>query len=265
MKNLVEQLWSELKSQVGNIVYMDAVDSSHAMAVRLISQMDEESMALDPTLVLVYSQSQGRGRGGRSWSSPGGGLYLNWLSSDLDRQRISQMPMLAAAAAHLVVSQLGIAGLGIKWPNDLLMNGKKLAGLLVHARQGEMVWTTVGLGINLDQTPKLADPGPHPPTSLAEHLPPESWKTWVHKITTGFISQLLRNLAEPDSALAHWRKSLIHSPGEEMSVRLGSGSIEHGTFVGLTSEGFLRLRGERGEQVITSGDVVETIESVEAG
>jgi BirA family biotin operon repressor/biotin-[acetyl-CoA-carboxylase] ligase len=258
VKILAEQIWNELKDRLGNLILLTAADSSHDMALRLIEQMDNEEMALAPTLFLVQRQGHGHGRAGRSWSSPRGGLYLSWLCSGLTAEQIAQMPMLSAAAAFTAVSELGIAGLRIKWPNDLLIAGKKLAGLLVHARQSEMTWLTVGLGVNLEQVPELDGPALHPPTALAEHLPLRQWREWAYEITTSFVNQLHANLEAPGTAIAYWREHLVHQPGESMTVRLGSGDLEQGAFAGLTEEGFLRLATASGEQVITSGDVVET-------
>jgi BirA family biotin operon repressor/biotin-[acetyl-CoA-carboxylase] ligase len=228
------------------------------MALRLIAQMDDEEMELPPTLVLVRRQAHGHGRAGRSWSSPQGGLYLSWICSGLSAEQIAQMPMLTAAAAFAAVAELGIEELRIKWPNDLLIADKKLAGLLVHARQSEMTWLTVGLGVNIEQAPELDVPALHPPTALAAHLPRKEWREWAFTITTGFVNQLHSNLEAPEAAIAYWREHLVHQPGEAMTVRLGSGSLEQGAFAGLTEEGFLRLATADGEQVITSGDLVET-------
>lgn len=258
MKILAEQLWNELQSHLGNLVLLTVADSTHDMALRLIAQMDEEDMALAPTLVLVRRQAHGHGRAGRSWSSPEGGLYLSWLCSGLTAEQIAQMPMLTAAAAFAAVDDLGIERLQIKWPNDLLIEDKKLAGLLVHARQSEMSWLTVGLGINIALVPALVEPVLHPPTAIAAHLPHREWHELALSITTGFVNQLHSNLEAPEAAIAFWREHLVHQPGEEMTVRLGSGSLEKGAFAGLTEEGFLRLATAEGEQIITSGDLVET-------
>ncbi len=102
------------------------------------------------------------GRAGRSWFSPPGGLYLSWLAAKLAPETVAQLPMIAAAATHEALVRLGIEGAVIKWPNDLLVDGRKLAGLLFHARHGATTWAVVSVGINLKQAPSI--PGDEPET-----------------------------------------------------------------------------------------------------
>ena len=73
MKALAEQLASTLEQVVDNVIYFDEVDSTHAVALRLIDQVDVEGLCLRPTVVLAGAQSRGTGRGDRRWVSPRGG------------------------------------------------------------------------------------------------------------------------------------------------------------------------------------------------
>ena len=165
--------------------------------------------------------------------------------------------MLAAAAAHDAVTGIGLDAATIKWPNDILIGGKKLAGILVHARHGDPTWTTVGLGVNLGPVPAVADQPPHPPTSVSEHLQPVEIESWSLEIATTFVVALCDSLRDSENALASWRRHLVHRLGETLAVRLSSGEVERGTFAGLTDDGFLRLRQGDIERVITGGDLVD--------
>jgi BirA family biotin operon repressor/biotin-[acetyl-CoA-carboxylase] ligase len=227
------------------------------MASQLISEMDDEEQSLGSTLIVADRQDAGRGRGDRQWQSPEGGLYLSWLRSGVDAETTSKLPMLAAMAALEALAAVGVEGTEIKWPNDILVGGKKLAGILVFARHGESSWVTVGLGVNLATAPEIDQPGARPATCVADlvsHGDPVSQRD---TLTCAFIRELASRLAHPEPSLAAWRARLIHSSGEGMSVRLGSGEIVDGTLVEITAEGFLRLEVDGHDRVITGGDIVE--------
>ena len=127
-------------------------NSTHALARQIIAEMDEESQKLGATLILADSQERGEGRGDRGWESPPGGLYMSWLRSGIKAETIAQLPMLAAAAAHHALSDLGISDLRIKWPNDILIGDRKIAGILTEiSTEMDLVdWVVVGLGLNVN-------------------------------------------------------------------------------------------------------------------
>ena len=142
---------------VSNVVVHQSIDSTHAWALRLIEQVESEEIVLPTTMVIAFEQDHGHGRAGRLWESPPGGLYLSWIVAGLDAPTIALLPMIAAAAAHTAISAIGIDAVEIKWPNDILVGGRKLAGLLVHSRHGATSWATVGIGINIDRAPMIRD------------------------------------------------------------------------------------------------------------
>jgi len=236
---------------------LDEIDSTHELALRLLEQLENEELGLGSTMFVALRQSRGTGRGNRCWESPPGGLYLSWIRSGLNSQTIARLPMVAAAGAILGVRRLGIDRVVIKWPNDLLVDRAKLAGVIVHARQGEPNWATVGLGVNLSSTPSVPDRSLHPPTSLSAHLKPTDWEGWVLTLASELVGLLSRTTNDPDEALTVWKKYLLHRPGDGLTVRLGAGDQVQGTFAGLTSEGYLRLQLDDGERVISSGEIVE--------
>jgi len=257
LRTRLDKMTQELSEHVENLVLFQVTESTHAMARRVIAEMDDESQMLGATLIVADRQDVGEGRGDRTWESPEGGLYLNWLRSGLGSETIARLPMLAATAAHAAVSGIGVSGARIKWPNDILIDGRKLAGLLVFARHGETNWVTVGLGVNLESTPTLDHPEALPATAIAEHVDGLDLENWRHTLVCTFISELDRSMEEPGPALARWRELLIHRPGDAMRVRLSSGKVVTGTLVDLSDEGFLRLRENGEERVVTGGDIIE--------
>ncbi len=152
MSDRLERLKERLGGHVENLVLFDVTDSTHALARRIIAEMDDESQKLGATLILADSQERGEGRGGRAWASPEGGLYASWLRSGVKAETIAQLPMLAAAAAHQAITRIVVSEVRIRWPNDIVVGGRKLAGILVFARHGD----TIKGGLSSDLTCYIA-------------------------------------------------------------------------------------------------------------
>jgi BirA family biotin operon repressor/biotin-[acetyl-CoA-carboxylase] ligase len=186
LRDRLDKLAEELAEHVENLVIFDVMDSTHALARQIIAEMDEESQKLGATLILADRQEKGQGRGDRSWESPEGGLYMSWLRSGIRAETIAQLPMLAAAAAHTAISKIGVTDVRIRWPNDILVGGRKLAGILVFARHGVTTWVAVGLGLNIETVPVLDESAGLPATSVVELLGDGDVQTWRHEIATTF-------------------------------------------------------------------------------
>lgn len=103
------------------------------------------------------TQTAGRGRTGRAWTSDRGGL---WLSAVLPcpgpRERWAALPLAAGHALLAALSELGVSGIRLRWPNDLLVGPRKLAGLLVERHTPHTA--VVGVGLNVFNDPERADP-----------------------------------------------------------------------------------------------------------
>jgi len=124
--------------------------------------------------VVAELQTQGRGRRGRQWISPlGGNIYLSQLWQFLTGPaQLSGLSLAAAIAVVRVVKQFGINNAGLKWPNDILVNGHKLAGILLEMR-GESSGPTsvvVGVGINVRVSDEAAKAIDQPHTSMEKLL-----------------------------------------------------------------------------------------------
>ncbi len=258
MRDRLHQLTAELGQHVENFVLFSVTNSTHALARQIIAEMDDESQKLGATLILADSQERGEGRGDRGWESPPGGLYMSWLRSGIKAETIAQLPMLAAAAAHHALSDLGISDLRIKWPNDILVGDRKLAGILVFARHGETTWVAVGLGVNIETTPVLDENARLQATSVTELLGEGNPDVWRDRIVCTFVNRLDELMHEPGPAIEQWRELLIQRPGDTVSVRLATGQIVSGTLVEFTDEGFLKVTENGKQRVITGGDVIES-------
>jgi len=140
------------------ILAFDSLDSTSSFALR---QLDSGSETL-PFAVVARSQTAGRGRSGRLWESPEGGLYLTLvLPPDLHplpSHRGSLPLWVAAHTADFIHASFGIR-VTIKWPNDLLFAGRKLSGILCESRLHGNDWgpVIIGIGINLHEAPAVTE------------------------------------------------------------------------------------------------------------
>ncbi len=134
-------------------VALDAVGSTNAEALEWFANGDSGRL-----WVTALRQTAGKGRRGREWHSPTGNLYASTLLVDpMPAGKISGLPLLAAVALHDALASVltGADGLKIKWPNDLLRNGGKVAGILIEAgmRAGRR-GVVMGFGVNCVTAPE---------------------------------------------------------------------------------------------------------------
>ena len=197
----------------------------------------------------AFTQTAGRGRRGRSWSSPPGhGLYLSWIARPRFSQRLGgAVPLAAAAALAEQCEAMGVRPT-LKWPNDLRLGDRKLAGILCEAQGQPDAWTAVvGVGLNL-RTP----PGGYPPEVPGAALE----TTWsAAEVAAALLARLdrwLQTVADRGLApvLAAWQK---YAP--PAGTRLRQAQVE-GTYAGLAQDGALLLRDDAGRlHTIHAGQV----------
>lgn len=145
--------YSELLAVLGEarmkrVHWLDTVDSTN-LYLRELARNGAE----DGTVVIAGSQSKGRGRLGRSFSSPEGGIYMSWLLRPEcpPAQAVNLTAWVSVAVADAIFDVYGVHP-GIKWVNDLVMNTKKICGILTEmsAEEGHINYIIVGIGINVN-------------------------------------------------------------------------------------------------------------------
>jgi BirA family biotin operon repressor/biotin-[acetyl-CoA-carboxylase] ligase len=150
-----------------HIHYYPSIDSTNAVAKALAGQGAPEG-----TLVVTEEQTAGRGRRGRSWVSPAGAnlLFSLLLRPPMEGERVFVLTMVLALAGLKAVNKVTGLKAMIKWPNDLYVGPKKLAGVLTEfAVRGKQVdWVVPGMGINVGWHPETPEEGGVPATNLLE-------------------------------------------------------------------------------------------------
>ena len=219
--------------------------------------------APEGTVVLAERQSAGRGRLGRTWDSPDRmGLYLSvLLRPDEPTERLGRYPIAAAVAVCETCRAVAGPRVGLKWPNDVLAGGRKLAGVLAEMRQGDSgAELTLGIGINVGQG------GDDFPGAL------RVWATSLRLLLDGVAVEreavaatLLETLAATLEALRRggWQevagRFLRYAPDAEgRRVRLAAGG--EGLTCGLDASGALRVATETGIVLVHGTDSVAVIE-----
>ena len=242
------------------LVELDCVDSTNAEARRLA-----QAGAEDSTIVWAKRQTAGRGRRGREWVSDEGNLYFSiLLRPSYAAQNVMQLGFVVANAIADAIQVAAPRGtfVHVKWPNDVLVEGKKIAGILMEAgmdmnRPGHLDWLIIGIGININSHPADTD-SEYPATSLAgqgvvgEGL---SLEPMLDTLAKRFLAGLVtwRNLGF-GPIRRHW---LLRAKGlgGPVKVRLPNETL-HGIFAALDEDGALILHLEgRPNRRITAGDV----------
>jgi BirA family biotin operon repressor/biotin-[acetyl-CoA-carboxylase] ligase len=228
------------------LVALDTVGSTNDEAAQLA-----DSGAPEGTVVWSREQTGGRGRRGRVWASPVGNLYTSTiLRPDCPAQRAAELGF----AAALAVADIVPAGreVRVKWPNDVLVDGGKIAGILLESaigQTGQVQHVVAGIGVNVGFAPQLPEMR-YPGSALG-----------------GSVEAALEKLAAALAArLAEWRREGFETVraawlakagplGAEVDVKLGEGLVR-GRFAGLDCEGALLLDTATGPRKIVSGELL---------
>lgn len=219
----------------------------------LLARLGGEERPAEGDWLVAHRQSAGRGRAGRAWSDGAGnfmGSTAVWLRAG--DPIAPTLALVAGLAVHRAVGEVAprLGDLSLKWPNDLLAGGAKLAGILLE-RQGEAV--VVGIGVNLAAAPDLPD---RPTASLAA-LGHRVARDDFAKVLAGVWDDLLGRWhgGEWPALRTEWL-ARAHAVGTPLMVRDAGGEPIEGTFDGIDAQGIALLRLADGTvRAIAAGDV----------
>lgn len=239
----------------GQVKRFEETDSTNIQA-RLLAEAGAE----EGTLVIAESQTSGKGRRGRSWVSPSGtGIWMSQiLKPQIDPAKASQLTLVAAlAVAAGIEDACGLQG-QIKWPNDIVLSGKKICGILTEmsTEQLEIKYVIVGIGINVNMTDF-----PEEISETASSLYLESGKLWDRE---RIISCILKRMeeyyecfleTEDLTGLKEEYESKLANRGRQVTVLDPKGNYS-GLCLGITEDGELLVEREDGARVqVMSGEV----------
>lgn len=237
------------------LVAYESIGSTNEEACRLAREG-----AADGTAVWALRQTAGRGRRGRGWDSPEGNLYCSLiLRPSRPAAEAAQLTFVTAVALGEAVGELlpETADLRYKWPNDLLLGGRKVAGILLEsagAAKGAVDWLVIGVGLNVARFPEATDGYPATSLQAAGAVPigpAETLRCFLDRFARRYEGWQREGIGPVrDAWLA--RAARI---GEDIEVRLPDRSL-HGRFIGLDPGGALILGLRDGSRTtVAAGDV----------
>jgi BirA family biotin operon repressor/biotin-[acetyl-CoA-carboxylase] ligase len=209
------------------------------------------------TMLTADRQTAGRGRRGREWVSPVGNLHASFVVPALGPgfAKPWQVGFAAALAIADVVAPRLEPGvfLRLKWPNDVTLNGAKVAGLLVEG-SGALPALVVGIGVNVATAP---DGTPYPATTLARHAASPVTAREVADALAVALPRRVAAFAEHGfAALRGEVVALSHRPGDPLSISSGADQARvSGRFLDIDAEGCLVLEVDGRARVFPAGDV----------
>lgn len=207
--------------------------------------------------ITADEQTEGRGRSGRTWVSRPGNLYASCgFEPEVPMALFAQVTFVAATAMAITIETVcGLEGrVKVKWPNDILLDGRKICGILLEtANAAGRTFIIAGFGLNCRHAPET---GLYPTAFLAAEGVESDPSVLFAGLSRNFTKQLEKWDCGRgfDRIRADWLKR-VYGLGEPVSVRFSHGTRD-GIFEGLEPDGRLRLRGADGKvEFISAGDI----------
>ncbi len=242
---------------LGELQIANCIDSTNEEVRRR-----SRSGALAPILCIAEFQSRGRGRRGREWHSAfGAGVWMSILiRQSFDPDLLGKVSLVAGVAVARVLRALGVDALGIKWPNDLLVQDRKLGGILVEYEAGAGCNGTVTVGVGINTSPAVVqDPiGGLAPTDLGTVL--GTHPKIPRDVLAGRLAAAILDAIEY-YARHGWRPfaddwaQFDAVAGREVLVLLPNGARVAGSALGIAADGALRVEAADGELRCLAGEV----------
>jgi BirA family biotin operon repressor/biotin-[acetyl-CoA-carboxylase] ligase len=238
-------------------IRLDRVGSTNEELKRLAAMGAPEGL-----IVVAGEQTAGRGRRERAWASPPGNLYVSVLfRPDRPMRRVIEVGFVAAVAVAETIAARLPAGADVrcKWPNDVLIGGRKTAGILLEATSeadGTALWLALGVGINVVSHPSAAETA-YPSTALrAEGAGPVTAEDVLSGLAANLDDGYHRWLQDGFAPVRQAWLARAFGRGGSVDVRLDERTTVHGRFLDLDDDGALLLEDDDGRRRrITAGDV----------
>lgn len=243
-----------LRDAFGMQAEVEVVAETGSTNADLMSRLDQLQR---PLLLVALHQTAGRGRAGRSWQSVAGGMLTFSLAwhFPLAAQTLMGLPLALGVALAEVLTTLGVP-VQLKWPNDVLRDGKKLAGILIEtaaARDGG-TWVVAGVGLNLQVPDQLE-------AAIGHAVADAPWLAQMDR--SQLMAYLLNGLARAMDQFQHHgfsaflpRWNALHAYAQLPVLILDRGQVlQRGIALGADLAGCLVLQTEQGQVSVLAGDV----------
>jgi BirA family biotin operon repressor/biotin-[acetyl-CoA-carboxylase] ligase len=236
-----------------NVGCLRSTASSNVLAREILELYFSEEQSLPATVLVAEEQLHARGRGGKAWRAPAGkGLYLTIVRPAAEGEPLSVTPIAVARWLRDAIEEETEVAARLKWPNDLYVGRRKLAGVLSEARtQGEDTYVAVGIGVNVLGT--AGSVGVNGATTLEEEA---GHPFALAPVLQAVLDEVDRELCAPEwqREVELWQRASVHGVGDRMTV-IRDGDEVTGEYLGLSPDGFLRLMTAAGEKVLAGGEV----------
>lgn len=247
---LLAQLDCHSRQQLMELVVRQQVDSTNSLLARY---RDGATRAC-----LAEQQTAGRGQRGKSWASPyGASLYLSVARSMVCTQALATLTLAVGAALAQRLATLGVKNIGLKWPNDLWVDGAKLGGILTETRlRHGMADVVVGLGLNISMPREQGRHIDQPWVCLRDHaMVARSRSFWSGQCLQAILEAMLQFENQGLAPfLASWQRFDMLQRQKVDCLR-PDGSVETGFARGLMPDGRLRIDQADGVHYLQAGQV----------
>jgi BirA family biotin operon repressor/biotin-[acetyl-CoA-carboxylase] ligase len=245
---------SERKTFGSRYFHLSSVDSTNEFAKTQVSKKEEDP---DGIIVTAHEQTGGKGRLDRKWVSPPGGIYISLILGIKDPDRAGFLNVLSALPVAKAINKLDLA-CGIKWPNDLMINNKKVGGLLGELIVGDRPYAIIGIGLNSNiRISELPEEIRDKSTSLMEEVgrevPNPRLIEYLVQEYDGFFRKFKKR--EVDDILTEYRKASLVL-GKQVVIKDVGGTFE-GLAEDIEMDGSLILKVGDDQRKVIEGDVLE--------
>jgi len=232
------------------------IDSTNKKAKELAQNNSKEG-----TIVISKVQKKGRGRFDRNWESPEGGLYFSIiLKPKITTEKTTLLPLLGALSVYKTIKEITDLNVKIKWPNDVMINGKKACGILLESEsdKDQLKYIILGIGINLNNDISSLSKELHSVSTTISN------EIGIKLNYYDFFEKLLINIEKyyklfiqdkHDVLISEWKQN-SDTIGRKITINASNEEII-GTAVDIDEFGFLLIKTDNNEiKRITTGDCI---------
>lgn len=234
-----------------SLVVVEDVASTNQLAGRIVREYGSSATTVQPLDLIAWQQLAGRGRGDHDWSSPAGaGAYISMVRPVADPESLQRLPLSVSVGLCEALNRWLGGRCQLKWPNDLMVSGRKLGGILIDVlRDGSSQVAVIGFGVNhADALDALDAPEATSLGAEAAEYPP------LAELVVQLIQAVDARLVDGGDLLEAYRHASLHRDGDSLRCRLLDEVVD-GRFRGFDHRGFLRLETDTGTRLLPSGEL----------